>query len=363
MATWKEELADWPINPALTGGKGQGAAAPAGDAGAGDGAAAGETDTGTGGSDTQAAGSNTSKDGNAADKAGNGTPAAENGTKSSENGTTPADSGTEGAEKGDTGAEGEKPDEGEQTPEERHHNAELRKAREREQLRGELRQEMQSFLTEQQTAMRDELIRGLHLSDPYQGGKTITTQAEYDAFITARDREAADQALEGAGIDRNVIDSLIEQHPAVVAARKLAVEATQEKTRVLDEAAQKRFDDQLAEIQTFAPEIKTADDLMAADNYEEVRALVRGGASIANAWKAVNLDRIAKHEREAAAQATRNGIAGKEHLQSTVQGRGEGGLQIPTAVERKYRETYPELSDEEIKQKYESIVKMQKKRG
>jgi len=341
MATWAEELKDFQINPALTGGKGQGAADPAGS-----GAAGSDTDGGAGappegGNDPKAEKNAPPKGGNAA-----------------ESGTGPA-SGEDGEEENPAGEQDEeKP--GEQTPEERHRNAEARKSREREQMRGEMRQQMQSFLAEQKTAMQDEVIRGLHLTDPYSG-KPITKQNEYDAYIAARDREAADQALEGAGIDRSVIDSLIEQHPAVLEAKKLAAEAAQEKTRVLDEAAQKRFDAQIAEIQTIAPEIKTAEDLMAGENYDRVRALVRGGASIADAWKAVNLERVAKHERAAAAQSVRNGITGKDHMQETPAGRGEGGLQMPAAVERKYRETYPGASDEELKQKYECIVKMQKK--
>lgn len=337
MASWAEELKDFPINPALTGGNGQGAADPAGNSAAESGA--GDPPEG----------------GNVPPEGTNAPPTE---GSAAESGTEPEG---DGGEEKPEGAQGEeKP--GNQTPEERHRNAEARKSREREQLRGELRQEMQSFLTEQKAAMQDEVIRGLHLNDPYTG-KPITKQSEYDAFIAARDREAADQALEGAGIDRGVIDSLIEQHPAVLEAKKLAAEAAQEKTRVLDEAAQKRFDDQLREIQAIAPEIKTAEDLMAGESYDRVRALVRGGASIADAWKAVNLERVAKHEREAAAQAVRNGITGKDHMQETPAGRGEGAMQMSAAVTRKYRETYPGLSDEELRKKFVSIVQMQKKRG
>lgn len=340
MATWAEAVKDIPINPIFQ--KASGTETPAGSATA---------ESGT--TDSKAAPNSGSEPPDSGAKL------AESGTKPQEGEAKPDENGADGS---DAGAEGENGQEAaepakEQTPEERHRNAEARKARERESFKQELKADMDR----QFAVMQDQFICGLGLLDPYHGDKPVTTKAEYDAYLAARNSETVNAELEEAGLQRGVIDKLIEQHPDVVAARQAAAETAAEKTRVLDGAAEKRLDDEIKAISAYDDSVKTADDLLAAENYDAVRRLVQAGASISEAWKAVNLDKVLAHEREAAAQAVRNGVTGKDHMKGTVQGRGEGALEMPAAVKKQFQMTYPGLSDEEIGEKYKRIVEMQKK--
>lgn len=243
----------------------------------------------------------------------------------------------------------------EQTKEERAKNAARRREDEtKAKVDAALAEERRKFESEKVKLM-DDAIAGLNFINPYTN-KQIKTQAEYAEFVKKRDEESINEGLARAGIQREVLDAAINQHPDVIKARELVTTAEQEKTRAFDMRAEERAKAELTEIQKYDPSVKSIEDLFAMDNYARIRALVNGGASISEAYKTVNFDAIRERERKAAAQETFNSIQSKSHLTGEVP-HGQGGITVPAGIKNTYRAMYGNISDAEIQKKYEKLVK------
>ena len=201
-------------------------------------------------------------------------------------------------------------------------------------------------------------IAGMGLVDAE--GKPVLNREQYEAHMSRQNRELIDEELGRLGVDRSVFDAIINSHPAVLEARRAAEAARQAERRGLDAAAEARLTEQLAEIGKLDPGIKTMEDLQAHPSYGQVYAYVKGGLSIAEAFTAANLDAIRERDRRAAAQAAMNAANSKAHMTAHDSGGGELAEPVPEAVRRSYRELYGNISEEEIRSKYERVQKSRK---
>lgn len=240
------------------------------------------------------------------------------------------------------------------TREQRAENAKRRRERERRELERQIRQEEQARAEESLNSF----IAGLGLTDGQ--GRPVTNREEFEAFRSQRDKSLIDEELGRLGVDRSVIDAVINSHPAVAEAKRAAEAARDAERRGLDAAAQARAQEQLTEIQKLDPSVKTMEDLRAHESFERVYAFTQSGLSIADAFKAANLDAIRERDRRSAAQAALNAAASKGHMTPHEGGSGELSEPIPEGIRRSYRELYGDISEEDIRKKYEKILKAKK---
>lgn len=251
----------------------------------------------------------------------------------------------------ESGAEGEKRP---LTKEERARNAERRREAETQaRIDAAIAEERRNRNSEIEKA-RDEAVAALRITNPYTQ-KTITTRAELDEFVKARDEQRIKEGLSKAGIERDTLEALINEHPDVVKARQLSEEAT----RVLDKESEKTLEARLEEIREFNPAIRTEKDLRALPEYPDIHRLVKGGLTISEAYFNIHRKEILEKERKAGTQAALNSITSKQHLQGDTQ-HGAATPQLPKEVEKGYRALYGNLSPAEMQKKYEQTQKYQK---
>ena len=207
-------------------------------------------------------------------------------------------------------------------------------------------------------AQIDEVFKGMNLRDPYTN-KIISTKAEYDAYKEKHESEKIGSELSKAGISRESLDAMIASHPALKKAETAAKAYEDAKRHEQDIAAKTHFDNQLKEIGTLDPEIKTIEDLMAQPNYDVIHGYIRKGLTAVESYKLANIDKLSAKQSQAAAQSAYNKSVSKDHLTSTaVRGQGE----IPMA--KKQLEEYRRLTgktDKEIRADYAKYVKTYQK--
>lgn len=205
----------------------------------------------------------------------------------------------------------------------------------------------------------DKVFADMGLRDPYTD-KPITTKAEYDAYKAKHNAENITAELGKAGISPDVINSIISSHPAIKEASEAAQAYKTAQEQAQQQSARVRLDEQIKEISTLDPSIKTADDLMALPVYDKIRDYVRRGLTIVEAYKLTNMDKLTDKQTAAATQSAINKVASKEHLTSTT-ARGKGDNPIPRKQLEMYRLLRPNMTDKEIKADWAKHSKTYKK--
>ena len=210
------------------------------------------------------------------------------------------------------------------------------------------------------TAEVDKVFADMGLRDPYTD-KPITTKAEYDAYKAKHNAENITAELGKAGISPDVINSIISSHPAIKEASEAAQAYKTAQEQAQQQSARVRLDEQIKEISTLDPSIKTADDLMALPVYDKIRDYVRRNRlTIVEAYKLTNMDKLTDKQTAAATQSAINKVASKEHLTSTTS-RGKGDNPIPRKQLEMYRLLRPNMTDKEIKADWAKHSKTYKK--
>ena len=120
-----------------------------------------------------------------------------------------------------------------------------------------------------------------------------------------------------------------------------------------EEAAKKQaepeIEAQLRAIRQMDPKVNDISDILAMDTAERFRAYVHRGLDLKDAYLLANRERLLAAADERAGERRKQ--AGKAHLQAT-ETRGEGARSVPAAELRLYRELLPELSEAEIRRRY-----------
>lgn len=203
------------------------------------------------------------------------------------------------------------------------------------------------------------VISGMRLRD--DSGRPITTREELDAYNAQRDQQIIDEGLDRAGIDRDVIDTVIANHPAIKAAQSVVEKAETEMRRAQDMTTEERGKQQLELITGMDPAVTDMETLRGHESYERVYDRVRSqGLSISDAFYLENRSAIEKRRVDAAVQQAMNLSRGKGHLTHDAS-HGGGEVIVPEGVKRGYRNAYPGISDTEIQQKYKAVMSTKKK--
>ena len=277
---------------------------------------------------------------------------AENGAEGGEDREV-AEPGVEDIEETDASGTGDGDGGESQTPEER---ARFAAARRKAEAQRDAAIKAAKEEAEKAAAARvDEVIAGLSLSNPYTG-EPIRTRAEYEAYRTEADLEKKRSMLKKSGMTDAEFDSFVSSLPEVKAAKAAQAEAEKASMAAKEREAKAKIDEELREISSFDPSVRTLADLAKTENYETLYGYVQKGYTILDAYKLANFEKIRGASVSASRQAAMNAAAGKSHLSSTVT-RGTGAITVPEDVKAEYRAFNPDATDAEIQRHYQRYAK------
>ena len=186
--------------------------------------------------------------------------------------------------------------------------------------------------------------------NPITGEPVRSVQGYFDA-LNAQKQVQAQQQIQEAGVDPNLLNDLIANNPVIKQAQQVLV-SQQEQMFVND------VNDQMAQLHEMDSTINTPEDLLEMENYREFRGYVDRGFNFVEAYKLVNYGKVSQQSIDAVKQAAINKAKSTSHLQSTV-GVSEGGkelMDIPKDQIDLWRACYPGLSDKQLKEKYNNIL-------
>lgn len=270
-----------------------------------------------------------------------------------------AASGEEVREVAEPGAEGqgEAARSAEQSREERHRQAEARRKAERESDRAQIRQEIEA----ESSKKMDSIVASMGRVNPFTK-KPITTMAELEEYNQENDRRKRAQRLEKLGLSQEDFDSLIEDHPAVKAAKAATAELNEQKAHLIRAQQNEELRAEMAEIARIDPNIKSPADLMNHPLYSEVKKLVQeNGHSIAEAFRIATEPQRARELNDKVRQSTAQAAAGKNHL-SAINSAGGTTQQVvvPPDVLKNYRLSKPNMTLEEARAKYAHFLSLKR---
>ena len=210
------------------------------------------------------------------------------------------------------------------------------------------------YTAEQQAAIDAEVARQIDamVAQQYDGyvnpytGRAITTKAELDAYNQAFAAEEEARRLQAAGIDQNMLNEAVNNHPAIRQAQEILRQ--QEQTN-----ANNMLANEFAALQREFPDcgLKEARELMAtAEGRKAVELWSKAGISLADAYAVAYRTQIQQRQSAAVKQGVMNQMNGKKHLTQT-RGGGERA-EIPAAVRAEYKKFFPDASDAEISAMY-----------
>ena len=219
---------------------------------------------------------------------------------------------------------------------------------------------------EERDAQHEQELKGIFaaagMTDRYNGGKAITTKAEFDAWQSRAQTERLSRQLKEGTLTPESFQAAVNEAPAVKEAAALVEQIkareAQEKAQADKEAFDRQVAAELANIHSMDPGVNSLEDILNLPTGQEFRRLVEAqGLSYEQAFKLANLDRILEARTQAAAQGAALRTGGKEHLRSVVASGGSVPMDVPRDVIEMYRDMCPELSMEQIRQDYQKRYK------
>lgn len=193
----------------------------------------------------------------------------------------------------------------------------------------------------------NDAIAALGITDPATG-TPVTTKAQYDAMRQAQAQNAKQSFMQANNMTEADYNALVGTLPEVQAARKALAEAEQAARKSNEAAAKIKIDEQIKEISKMDPAVKSIDDIMAMENYQEFYDLVKKGNSFTDAYKLANYSRLVERAAAAEKQRTLNAQAGKAHLTPQNAGQGQGLPTVPAEEMEYYKMLCPDMTPEEI---------------
>lgn len=182
--------------------------------------------------------------------------------------------------------------------------------------------------------------------NPYTN-KPILTEADLTAYRSAFAAEEQRQQLEEMGVSKEVLDSYIQNHPAM-----------QQAQRVIHQQEQQAANDFMAkEFEAMKKEFPDC-GLESPQQLNETEAGRRAlqmwanapGITLADAYAATHRRELSKKQSAAAKQAAMNEMNSKGHLTQTKGSNAKGD--VPEEIRREYKIYFPNATDAEIAEMY-----------
>ena len=205
------------------------------------------------------------------------------------------------------GAQGGAEQRREMPPEERHRQAEARRARERAG--------MERAAQEAAQARVDEAYRTMFAgqTNPYTG-QPIRSEADYRAWQAEKQRRDSEEQLRAAGIDPATIQGAVDQRvqPLRQELEMARMETMRERARRAQDAAQVTIRQQLDLIARLDPNVKSMEDIAAMPTAEAFRGYVAKGLGLEEAFYMANRKAIEERKLTAARAAGVSAAASAE---------------------------------------------------
>lgn len=184
------------------------------------------------------------------------------------------------------------------------------------------------------------------ITNPYTN-QPIRTEADLTAYRSAFAAEEQRQQLEEMGVSKEVLDSYIQNHPAM-----------QQAQRVIHQQEQQAANDFMAkEFEAMKKEFPDC-GLESPQQLNETEAGRRAlqmwanapGITLADAYAATHRRELSKKQSAAAKQAAMNEMNSKGHLTQTKGSNAKGD--VPEEIRREYKIYFPNATDAEIAEMY-----------
>ena len=182
--------------------------------------------------------------------------------------------------------------------------------------------------------------------NPYTN-QPIRTEADLTAYRSAFAAEEQRQQLEEMGVSKEVLDSYIQNHPAMQQAQQVI---HQQEQQAANDFMAKEFEAMKKEF----PDCGLESPQQLNETEAGRRALQMWanapGITLADAYAATHRKELSKKQSAAAKQAAMNEMNSKGHLRQTKGSNAKGD--VPEEIRREYKIYFPNASDAEIAEMY-----------
>lgn len=211
----------------------------------------------------------------------------------------------------------------------------------------EARRVMEAKAKEEKAREDAEFVRRFGNYTNPETGAPIRSKADYLEALDAQQRMQQRQELESKGINVDMINQLIADSPVVKQANEMIANNKRIETMNMINA-------DVAELSKLNPNIKSIADVP-VDVVEKCRQIP--GLRLPDAYKMLNYGVISTEKADSIRQATLNQVNSKAHLKP-VNGVSvdDGMVDIPSESIATWKKFYPELSDAELRKKYNSVI-------
>lgn len=249
---------------------------------------------------------------------------------------------TEGVNDAET-AEPQAAEQPEQTPEQNHIYADMRRRAEAEAKK-------------KYEALEADLNR--KYAETFKGYKNpetnqpIQTAAEYLEAMAAQERLQARNKMQEAGIDPDMLDRAIANSPIVRRAEEI------ERTN-MELQTKQMIEEDIQTIIKLDPSVGTADDIYAQENFNDVVEYCNNhpGVRMSEAYKLVNFDRLANAKAQASKQAAINQAKSKGHMTLAAGVTdNDKSVDIPEDQKAQWARWFPNKSEKERRALYNKAI-------
>lgn len=182
--------------------------------------------------------------------------------------------------------------------------------------------------------------------NPYTN-QPIRTEADLTAYRSAFAAEEQRQQLEEMGVSKEVLDSYIQNHPAMQQAQQVIY---QQEQQAANDFMAKEFEAMKKEF----PDCGLESPQQLNETEAGRRALQMWanapGITLADAYAATHRRELSKKQSAAAKQAAMNEMNSKGHLRQTKGSNAKGD--VPEEIRREYKIYFPNATDAEIAEMY-----------
>lgn len=182
--------------------------------------------------------------------------------------------------------------------------------------------------------------------NPYTN-QPIRTEADLTAYRSAFAAEEQRQQLEEMGVSKEVLDSYIQNHPAMQQAQQVI---HQQEQQAANDFMAKEFEAMKKEF----PDCGLESPQQLNETEAGRRALQMWanapGITLADAYAATHRKELSKKQSAAAKQAAMNEMNSKGHLRQTKGSNAKGD--VPEEIEAEYKKYFPKATHEKIAEMY-----------
>lgn len=186
-------------------------------------------------------------------------------------------------------------------------------------------------------------------------------QAEMDQIAISRgfknwkelETYSQKERLEAMGIQNTddfnkYVEEIVAKSPIIEEAKRILESQKQKEEQAM-------ITDAISQISAVDPDIKSLDDLIKLENYDEFYGLVEKGYSIPDAYKIVAFDKITARKVDSATENVITNANSKNHMKPLSGGKSRE-ISVPQDILDTYRKNMPNMSEQEIREHYSKFV-------